>query len=216
MKTKAFLILATLTLTLALILPTQSYGKSNGFIIIGADDSSDYSMTSSPTLIGLVTTVASHFVMGFADTNHEYSLESVPVELHNLLNLVTNHISLIAADKNHLYYFQYATELIGDTAPPTISAFQANSSGESSVTITWSTNEYTTSVVEYGTESGNYLTTINIDLYYKSHTVVLTDLVQGQTYFLRLTDTDRSGNSTQSVEYSFAATNSLYLPIVIR
>jgi hypothetical protein len=72
-----------------------------------------------------------------------------------------------------------------------------------SVTISWTTNEDSTSLVEYGTQSGSYTSTKYDSSYNISHSITLTDLSPNTTYYFAVSSTDKAGNSIQSEEYNF-------------
>ncbi|MBI4553917.1 MAG: T9SS type A sorting domain-containing protein, partial [Candidatus Latescibacteria bacterium] len=99
-----------------------------------------------------------------------------------------------------------------DVTPPTISGVGATSSYISvsdgtTGTITWTTNEPANSVVEFGTTSALGQTK-SVSEAVASHTVTITRMTPGSTYFYRVQSTDQSGNGpTQSSIASFAAAN---------
>lgn len=100
-------------------------------------------------------------------------------------------------------YFTFTT--ISDATGPTISSVQAILVTDSSAVITWSTNEPSTSQVEYGTTSGNFNNTSSLksDLD-NSHSVVLTGLSHSTTYYYRVKSKDEANNLSTSGEFSFA------------
>ncbi len=89
-----------------------------------------------------------------------------------------------------------------DTLPPVISNVQSSAISSSSATITWLTDEPSSSVVEYGTTisygmnasaSGNVV----------NHSVALSGLVANTTYYFRVRSSDASGNISYSNGHSF-------------
>jgi N-acetylneuraminic acid mutarotase len=84
------------------------------------------------------------------------------------------------------------------------SAIQATAITTTSATITWSTNVPTTHVVEYGLASGSYsestLQTANADT---AHTVNLSGLSEGTTYYYRVKNYNLSLADTSSAEHTF-------------
>ena len=72
---------------------------------------------------------------------------------------------------------------------------------ESSVDISWSTDESTTGYVEYGeadapyVDENSYVSTVNSVYSGTTHTVKLTGLIPGATYQYRIVVTDGSGNT---------------------
>ena len=87
------------------------------------------------------------------------------------------------ADANHHHQIDYATELINDTTPPEVNNVGISLIDGQTATLPWSTNEYTTSLVEYGIQSGNYTESLVDDWYRKNHSLTLTGLNTGAFYF---------------------------------
>jgi hypothetical protein len=94
----------------------------------------------------------------------------------------------------------------GDTTPPTISGVQSSSVTSSGATITWTTNEASSSVVEYGTTT-SYGSTATGSSGVTSHSVGLSGLSAGTTYHYRVKSTDGSGNTATSSDYTFTTTS---------
>ncbi len=90
-----------------------------------------------------------------------------------------------------------------DTTPPTISNVAASSITTSSAIIMWTTDELSDSLVKYGTTSGTYTLTASDPSDVTSHSISLTGLSAGTTYYYVVNSTDPSGNSAESAEYSF-------------
>jgi hypothetical protein len=67
--------------------------------------------------------------------------------------------------------------------------------------ISWTTNEATTSVVQYGTTTSYGLQTAAVDNS-TSHTAVLRELNPATTYHLRIVSTDNAGNKSTSSDYT--------------
>jgi hypothetical protein len=89
----------------------------------------------------------------------------------------------------------------GDVAAPVISNVQAvpTSTG---ATITWTTNEAATSVVNYGLTSGYGSTSTNASLV-TSHSIALTGLSPSTTYHYQVSSADASNNLASSGDLSF-------------
>ena len=88
----------------------------------------------------------------------------------------------------------FATTAAPDTAAPVItSAPSAMPLSQSSVSIEWSTDEPSTSIVQYGTTPGLGLTSTNTDKV-TSHQVTLLGLSAATTYYYRVGSVDRSNN----------------------
>ena len=67
-----------------------------------------------------------------------------------------------------------------------------------SATITWTTNEPGTSRVDYGTSADALNQTLNDPALVTSHSVNLTGLTPGTTYFFRVRSTDAATNEATS------------------
>ena len=90
-----------------------------------------------------------------------------------------------------------------DTTPPTISAITTTNITESSVTITWQTDEPATSQVEYGTNTDyGSLTDLDSNLV-TSHSVTITGLVPETLYHYRVRSQDANGNEAISIDHTF-------------
>jgi len=90
-----------------------------------------------------------------------------------------------------------------DTTPPTIANAQAIDITTTQATITWQTNENSTTQVEYGlTASYGLQTTIDTNLT-SSHSVNLTNLTANTTYHFRVKSKDSSNNEAVSPDYTF-------------
>lgn len=189
--------------------------SGGGFIINNADDLVTLDMVASTELNVLIANVAPRMIVEFANALREYDIVAVPSTLQTLLDQVEPRMVIEFANANRFYALDYPVDLIGDTAAPQVSGVSATSSG-GNATVRWTTNEYTTSVLEYGTQSGNYPNSV-VDGYFRTaHAITLSCATPGQTYYFRLHNTDRSGNSAQSGEYSFTCTQSVYLPVIVR
>jgi hypothetical protein len=91
-----------------------------------------------------------------------------------------------------------------DTTPPVISNVQASSITDTTAVITWTTDEVSDTLVQYGTSSGSYPLSRNSTNLVTSHSVTLTGLNDDAIYFFRVGSTDGSGNGpTLSNELSF-------------
>ncbi len=98
----------------------------------------------------------------------------------------------------------FAASYVTDTTAPVISNVTATSNTDGSVTITWTTDEASTSSVDYGTVSGALnLNAINAAMV-TSHALSLSGLTAGTTYYFTVSSKDASNNSATSAEASFA------------
>jgi hypothetical protein len=88
-----------------------------------------------------------------------------------------------------------------DTNPPVISSV-SYSTTNTTATITWTTNENSTSVVNYGATS-SYGTASTSASSVTSHSVTLTGLTHSTPYHFQVLSTDASGNNSVSTDYTF-------------
>ncbi len=97
----------------------------------------------------------------------------------------------------------FTTLAAPDTTAPVISGVVASSTGTTSSVITWSTNEASTSVVDYGLTTGYGSSATNATLV-GSHSISLTGLTASTTYHFRVRSADAAGNSTSSTDATFS------------
>ncbi|MEK6974429.1 MAG: LamG-like jellyroll fold domain-containing protein, partial [Nanoarchaeota archaeon] len=97
--------------------------------------------------------------------------------------------------------------IVIDTTPPMISNIQNTSITQNSATITWTTDESSSSLAKYGTIPGNYPTEITGAIG-TSHSVPLTGLSASTLYYYVVNSTDAAGNSAQSMENNFMTSSS--------
>ena len=81
-----------------------------------------------------------------------------------------------------------------DTTPPVISAISA-SPGSTTAAITWTTNENSTSVVLFGTSPGNLNLSASDPALVTTHSITLTGLAMGTSYYFRVSSADSAGNA---------------------
>src|SRR5262249_13435818 len=86
----------------------------------------------------------------------------------------------------------------GDTTPPVISNIAASSTTGTTATITWTTDEGSTTRVDYGTSPSSLTLTANNPSFVTAHSIALTGLTAGTTYYYRVTSVDSAGNSATS------------------
>ena len=85
-----------------------------------------------------------------------------------------------------------------DTTPPVISQVAAASASSTSETVTWTTDEASTSVVSYGTSAASLTGNASASGMVTSHSVTLTGLTAGTVYYFRVTSADAANNSSTS------------------
>jgi phosphodiesterase/alkaline phosphatase D-like protein len=132
--------------------------------------------------------------------------------------LVTSHsINLTALTAATVYYYRVtsvdgsnnsttspvttsapATFTTIDPNPPVITLVTAIPGLAGTATVTWTTNKLATSRVDYGTSSGSLTLNVSNPALVTSHSLNLSGLTQGTTYFFRVTSVDSSSNSSSS------------------
>jgi len=189
------------------------------FVVEFANANQHYTLTAIPTALNdLLTTLQPRFVIEFARANKYYALTPIPSQLDTLLGQITPRFVLEFAKANRYITLSFPLNLINDTTPPQGSNITAKSAGETSATVTWVTDEYADSTVRCGTQPGNYTMTFSDPLYVKPHSITLTGLTAGTTYYCVCSSTDPSGNTYQSQQFSFKQVEEvfIYLPLVLR
>jgi hypothetical protein len=104
-----------------------------------------------------------------------------------------------------------------DTTPPTISNVTVSNIGQTSVTVSWNTNEAASTRVEYGA-SPTYGSVVTGAANVSSHSVVLSNLAAGTLYHYRVVSADAANNEAVSTDATFttAASPISYTLIVIK
>ena len=106
------------------------------------------------------------------------------------------------------------TTTSSDTVPPVISNVVTSPAAQSA-TITWTTDEGSTSQVEYGLTTAYGSTTVLAPALVTSHTVTVSGLTAGTLYHYRVRSRDASGNERISSDFAFTTTSSDTVPPVI-
>src|SRR5664280_921784 len=89
----------------------------------------------------------------------------------------------------------YTATFAPDTSPPVISSISALANSSSTATVTWTTDELSSSVVNYGTTSSNLNQQANTPGLVTSHSVSLSGLTPNTTYYYQVTSTDAFNNT---------------------
>ncbi|MFZ5863437.1 MAG: fibronectin type III domain-containing protein [Nitrospirota bacterium] len=98
--------------------------------------------------------------------------------------------------------FTFTTSAAPDTTPPVISGTTASTVSATSSVITWSTNEVSTSVVDYGLTTA-YSATSSDAVRVTSHSITLTGLTASTVYHYRVRSVDAAGNNASSSDFVF-------------
>jgi len=208
------------TFFLALILLgaifTLPAAGQTGIIVNNADSVRTTSVVLSQDLANSAAGVQARVAVQYANSLRRLGLSTVPGGLQSLLEQMPARIVFQYANSSRQWQLSYPVALIGDTNPPVLSGIEVSLVSMESVRIIWTTDEFATSTVLYGTQSGVYPQTVSDPLYTKQHAITLTGLTQGITYYYKVRSTDRSGNTSTSSERNFATQISIYLPLIIK
>src|SRR3989338_1662988 len=91
------------------------------------------------------------------------------------------------------------TSTATDTTAPVISNINASATSDTAGTVTWDTDEASTSQVKYGTSSSSLdQTTTENTTTVTSHSVSITGLTANTQYFYQVVSKDAAGNSATS------------------
>ena len=90
----------------------------------------------------------------------------------------------------------YEATYLADTDGPVITDVQADPDSDGTAVVTWTTDEPSSSRVDYGTSAGSLTSSATSPGLTTSHSVTLTGLAAATTYHYRVTSTDASANST--------------------
>ncbi len=90
----------------------------------------------------------------------------------------------------------YAATYGVDNTAPVISTVVAKPHGDGTATITWKTDESANSKVDYGTNTNSLTSNVTDANPVTDHTVTLSGLTPGVTYYYRVTSADAAANTT--------------------
>ncbi|WDT74630.1 MAG: fibronectin type III domain-containing protein [Candidatus Manganitrophus sp.] len=133
-------------------------------------------------------------------TSHSQGLTGLsPSTLYHYRVLSKDAAGNLATSGNNTF----TTPAPPDTTPPTFSGITASSLAFDSVAVTWSTNEPSSSQVEYGTTTAyGSLSTLDSTLV-ASHTRTLSNLNPSTTYHFRVISKDAANNTATSGDNTF-------------
>ncbi len=199
---------------LVTIVAVPNLARTNDIVITDAD----VVKTSSTELEQDLATanIKPRLILNYASVLQYASLETLSGSLQLPLGQVSPRVVLNYAQSNNLATLSYPATLIGDTTPPQIKQVATSPFSHSSITLTWETDQYATSLVTYGLQPRNHTQTISDTLYSKIHQITLTDLMSEAIYYYQIRGTNRSGNNFISEERYFIAANLTYLPLLLK
>ena len=160
-----------------------------------ADTQVEYGMTTS---YGYTTTLDSTLT-----TTHSYSISGLaPSTVYHYRVLSRDASGNLSVSGD----YTFTTADPPDTAPPTISNIQVSEITDSSARITWTTDEPSTSVVEYGLTT-SYGGRVDDSSLTTLHSITLTGLSSFTSYEFRVRSTDGASNEAVSGNNTFSTSN---------
>lgn len=139
--------------------------------------------------------------LGNADVTSGHTAMSPNGTYVGFLSAATN---LVSGDSNavadaFVYYLSG-----GDSTPPAISSV-ASTTGETTATITWNTDEAASSSARFGLSTSYGTTSTSTGT--STHSVSLSGLTSNTLYHFALYATDSTGNSATTTDYTFTTTS---------
>ncbi|RJQ31022.1 hypothetical protein C4572_03060 [Candidatus Parcubacteria bacterium] len=136
-------------------------------------------------------------------TSPSNSTQSHSISLSSLSEGTTYYYRVKSASQDATTTSQNYQFTTGDSVAPTVSSLTASSIDDNSAVITWTTDEPSTSRVQYGTATGSYTSSTTLDsTLTRNHSVTLTGLSYQTTYYYRVLSSDGNSNATTSSESS--------------
>ncbi|MEX0635739.1 MAG: choice-of-anchor D domain-containing protein, partial [Ferruginibacter sp.] len=163
------------------IINTGTASLNIGIISVSGTDNSMFTISSAPAA-SLAAGASTSFTVLFSPVG---------------LGLKTANIS-IASDDTDENPYSFVIQGTSITSPLMISNVVATANVNGTSTITWATEVAATSVVNYGTDSLNLNLTQNNPALVTNHSIQLTGLTLGTTYYYRVTSVDALNNSETS------------------
>ncbi|OGK21474.1 hypothetical protein A3C23_05065 [Candidatus Roizmanbacteria bacterium RIFCSPHIGHO2_02_FULL_37_13b] len=172
--------------------PTDLGTGFAGYAVYGSStatscDSSFSSFTLAGTTAGTTYVVASLGGTALSSTTYYFCVKAY--DSTNQYSGVSSTVSLLPSGR-------WLTA-------PDLSSNPAVTAKTKSASVTWSTSRTANSFVKYGTSSGSYGNEVGSSTQVTAHSVALTNLNPGTTYYYKVLFTDEDGNLGQSSEYSF-------------
>ncbi|MDD5687532.1 MAG: discoidin domain-containing protein [Elusimicrobia bacterium] len=161
-------------------------------------------LANSKVEYGLTTSYGSETPV--TDTSGVYSHS---VTLSSLTENTTYHYRIVSIDLsgNPTTSGDYSfTTILNDPNPPVISNVSAGVTQNSAV-LTWNTDENSDSQVTYGTTTAMGTTTTLDSSMNRLHSVPISGLLKGNTYYYMVYSRDSSGNIATSAQYNFKTYN---------
>lgn len=146
---KTWLLLALTLVALHSPLPVR--GQSCDIIVNNADATNCVGVAGSADLNSLIGNVGPRFVVWRANDIRYVRVGPFSDVLLGLMGQVEDRFVIRYANANKLYATAYPKGLANDTTPPQISELIVETIGTDRVKISWLTNEFASTVLQYGT-----------------------------------------------------------------
>ncbi|NWF76886.1 MAG: carboxypeptidase regulatory-like domain-containing protein [Nitrospirae bacterium] len=189
--------------------------EANGTVISGETKTLDIQLTPLPPLTiaitypqdGALINSSPVNVAGTVTNNAQVTVNDVQATVTNgdfsasiFLTEGQNIITAFASDE----YGQTASQSITVTfsTAPIISNIAVSSTTTDSATITWTTDQPTSTIFEYGTTT-SYENTITNSEFIISHSITLSDLTSDTTYHFRIISNNTYGLASSSMDNTF-------------
>ena len=166
-------------------------------------------------LNNLLNAAPGHITIQYGNDARRIPLPNLSAALSARLSATPARLTMQYANGNRQFTLGYPAAMIGDTTPPVITDGPTANVGSNGGTISWTTDEFATYELRYGSSPGNYPNTVTGTLFQTYHSAPMPGLESG-TYYYRITSTDLSGNQATSQEYSFRTQTYIYLPVIVR
>jgi hypothetical protein len=138
--------------------------------------------------------------------------------LNSVLPAVRPRIRLSNANRLLQLTLSYPGEMIGDTTAPVVADLQVETLNPNTAIVSWTTQEFATSITRFGTVAGTYPDQVGDPLYVKSHQLQVAGLAADTVYYFVAAGEDLSGNAYESEPVSVRTPSHyfLHLPAIRR
>lgn len=129
------------------------------------------------------------------NTDHSFTISDLaPETIYYFKISSTDDNDNTATDDNSSAGYTFTTLSLFDTTAPTISSVSVGTPNPTSVVVTWTTSESSSSLVDFGTTTDYGTTQGNSIDAVTSHSVTLTGLTPSTDYYARVKSIDSAGN----------------------
>jgi hypothetical protein len=213
-------IAAALSVAVMHWLPARGEGEATTDVIVtNADATKQVTVVASTPLQTLLGPLAVRVAFNYGDAAKTLPLVAVPTELNTLLGQVAARIVHHYADASYTVPLSFPKVLVNDTVPPQAPGQVVGTPDNGQVVLVWTSAEFTKATVAYGTQPGNTPNSVSETDFTTQHRIVLPNVAPGTVLYIRITQTDLSGNTAAPSDYQVATTapkKFIHLPLVRR